>query len=245
MPIEKGQKALVVLSGGQDSTTCLLWAKAIFDEVHAVTFFYGQKHMIEIYAAKQIAQMAGVSHKIIDLCGMLYGTSPLTDPSQTLETYDNPEQMASVIGGRVENTFVPLRNMLFLTVATSYAQQLGCHIVVTGVCQEDNANYPDCTAGFISSFEVAAREALGQHRTDFHGTMLTVATPLMHRTKAETVELASVFEGWEELMAESHTCYAGEVPPCGKCHACVLRADGFAKAGIADPLVEKWKKVTA
>lgn len=241
----KPRRALVVLSGGQDSTTCLLWAKARYQEVHAITFDYGQKHRIEIMAAQKIARLVGVeSHLICDAKGLLKGRSPLIDPNAQLETYSNFEQMDKTIGNRVELTFVPLRNLLFLVIATNHALSLDCYEVVTGVCAMDNANYPDCTEAFINNAAFTMAEALGMHREDYiqfgGNNQLCIRTPLINLTKAETVKLAAEFEGWREIMAESHTCYAGQVPPCGRCHACVLRAEGFKQAGVDDPLWTKW-----
>jgi 7-cyano-7-deazaguanine synthase len=130
-------KALVILSGGQDSTTALFWAKLKFDEVHAITFDYGQRHFIEIQAAIKVAGMAGVnSHKIVSVPGILESSSPLTS-SNELEKYENAEQMEKVIGGRVELTFVPMRNPFFFILAMNRAVALGCDNLVTGICQED------------------------------------------------------------------------------------------------------------
>lgn len=241
------EKALVILSGGQDSTTCLLWAKQRYKEVFAVTFDYGQKHRIEIDAATCIAQMVGVDlHRIINVAGTLRGRSPLINPHAELETYSNFSQMENVIKDRVEVTFVPLRNMLFLTVAANVALSLDCYDLITGVCQMDNANYPDCTADFIAATTFAMQEALGMNRDDYirrDGPQLRVLTPLISLTKAETVKLASTFPEWEKVMSMSHTCYAGETPPCGRCHACVLRAEGFRQAGVPDPLIERWRAI--
>jgi 7-cyano-7-deazaguanine synthase len=244
MAISAAKSALVVLSGGQDSTTCLLWAKARFDEVHAITFDYGQKHRVEIAAAGKVAQMVGVaSHRVIDVRGLLLGRSPLIDPSVPLETYADHDSMEQTIGGRVELTFVPLRNMLFAVIAANAALALDCYDIVLGVCAMDNANYPDCTEAFVNRTEQTIREALGMLRADYSRSgkpLMRILTPLLFKTKDETVLLAAEHEGWREVMAQSHTCYAGEVPPCGKCHACILRAKGFADAGIPDPLVERF-----
>jgi hypothetical protein len=108
----------------------------------------------------------------------------------------------------------------------------------------DNANYPDCTHAFLHAAEECMREALGMKRSSYDGPQLHLHAPLLYRSKAETVNLAMMYPKGEEALAESHTCYAGEVPPCGKCHACVLRAEGFKVAGVADPLVEKWRGLT-
>jgi 7-cyano-7-deazaguanine synthase len=249
MNTSKRDKVLVVLSGGQDSTTCLLWAKQRYKEVFAVTFDYGQKHRVEIDAATCIASMVGVDlHRIINVSGTLRGRSPLINPHAELETYSDFNQMEGVIKDRVELTFVPLRNMLFLVLAANFALSLDCYDIVTGVCQMDNANYPDCTEDFVCATTFAMQEALGMNREDYikaDRPQLRVLTPLIALTKAETVKLASTFPDWERVMSMSHTCYAGETPPCGKCHACVLRAEGFRQAGIPDPLVERWEAIKA
>lgn len=227
------KKALVVLSGGQDSTTCLFWAKQRFDEVHAITFNYGQKHKRELESAMIVAEMAGVtSHELVNVPSILKSRSPLTDSSQELETYDNYEEMDKIIGDRVELTFVPMRNAFFLTLAANYALAKDCYNLVTGVCQQDNANYPDCRNEFIDSQQATINKALGiQH---FH-----IHTPLMFLSKAQSIQLAKTLPGCMEALAYSHTCYAGEFPPCGKCHACVLRAQGFKEASEIDPLVAR------
>lgn len=225
------KKAMVVLSGGQDSTTCLYWAKAVFKEVHAVTFDYGQRHALELDAARTVAKMAGVvSHEVVQVPGVLRSRSPLTDPSVELETYTDFDSMDAIIGDRVELTFVPMRNAFFLTLAANLALARGCFDLVTGVCQQDNANYPDCRQTFIESQERTINEALGIDTFRIHA-------PLMSLSKAEIVAMAQRIPGCMDAMAYSHTCYAGQFPPCGECHSCVLRAHGFAQAGVADPLV--------
>jgi 7-cyano-7-deazaguanine synthase len=225
------KKAMVVLSGGQDSTTCLYWAKAVFKEVHAVTFDYGQRHALELDAARTVARMAGVaSHEVVEVPGVLRSRSPLTDPNVELETYSDFESMDAIIGDRVELTFVPMRNAFFLTLAANLALARDCYHLVTGVCQQDNANYPDCRQTFIEAQESTINEALGIDTFRIHA-------PLMSLSKAEIVRFAQQIPGCMDAMAYSHTCYAGQFPPCGECHSCVLRAHGFAQAGVSDPLV--------
>lgn len=237
-------KFLVVLSGGQDSATCLLWAlrQAGYrpDAVRAISFDYGQRHRVELEAAANICRFVGVAHEVVGVEGLLRSTSPLLDKDTLLETYTDPASMEAIIGNRVELTFVPLRNPFFLMVAANYAVAAGCDTLVTGVCAMDNANYPDCTPDFVEAIAFTINEALGRHRDDYTGPMFAIAAPLLYKTKAQTVELAMKLPMGREVMALTHTCYAGEVPPCGKCHACVLRADGFAKAGVPDPLVERF-----
>lgn len=232
--IDGKNAALVVLSGGQDSTTCLYWAKNRFEHVYAISFDYGQRHAIELHAALQVAKLAEVdSYRVVTVPpGLLRSTSPLVDHGAELERYPDPETMAKTIGDRVELTFVPMRNAFFLTVAANHALALGVRALVTGVCGEDNANYPDCRQSFIDRQEEAINEALGIDDFQIH-------VPLMRASKADTVRMARRILGCWEALAYSHTCYAGQVPPCGTCHACVLRAAGFAEAGEVDPLIAR------
>lgn len=226
-------KALVVLSGGQDSTTCLYWACREYGSanVRAVTFYYGQRHSVEMQAAVRIAKLAGLTteqHEIISLGGdILASTSPLVSDNQ-LEQYKNH---ASLPGG-IEKTFVPLRNQLFLTVAANRATYHGCTHVVTGVCQEDFGGYPDCRQVFIDSLEATINLS-----NEGAAPEITIDTPLMDLTKADSVKLATELVGCYGALAYSHTAYDGQYPPTGKDHATLLRAKGFEQAGIPDPLV--------
>lgn len=228
--------AIVVLSGGQDSTTCLYWALKHYDRIHAITFDYGQRHKIEIDCAKIIGKMAGVlSHEIIAVPSCLKSTSPLTS-SNELESYSSPDEMNGVIGGRRELTFVPMRNALFLTIAANRSESIGGADIITGVCAMDNANYDDCRKTFIIATEQYINSALGH---DHRGTpWIRIVTPLLYLTKAESIALA-VELGAMEALAYSHTCYSGEYPPCGKCHSCVLRQSGFDEVKMTDPLIER------
>lgn len=233
--IKTGGKALVILSGGQDSTTCLFWALREFDEVHAITFDYGQRHSIEIEAARIVAKHAAVqTHEIVKVPDCLISKSPLTS-SNELEKYENPEQMEAAIGNRRELTFVPMRNALFLTIAANRAEALGIQHLVTGVCQMDNANYDDCREVFIYATENYINTALGH---DHRGTpSIFIHTPLMHLDKADTCALARSMPDCWEAMAFTHTSYDGKYPPTDMNHANVLRAKGFADANLPDPLV--------
>ena len=221
-------KCLVVLSGGQDSTTCLYWAKEKYDEVHAITFDYGQKHLIEIAASKRIVELAGVeSHHLVAVGPILGGTSPLTDHSLKVGQYKDVESLP----GGIEATFVPARNILFLTIAANRASCLGIRDIVTGVCEEDFGGYPDCRRDFIDAMEKALGEGIYgiPHAIQIH-------TPLMFLSKKESVDMANSLDGCLKALAFSHTCYNGDYPPCGSCHACLLRAKGFDEAGVYDPL---------
>lgn len=226
--------ALVVLSGGQDSTTCLYWAKEFYDHVHALTFNYGQRHDRELEAAAKIAGMAGVSsYEVIDVPGILKGTSPLVNEDESVGHYGSVEDMP----GGIEPTFVPSRNILFLTIASNRAACLGIQNLVTGVSQEDYGGYPDCRLDFI----LALRKALGLGITGDSESM-QIQTPLINTDKKGTVLLAQRFPGCMEALAYSHTCYDGEYPPNPNNHASILRAKGFKEAGIGDPLIMRAKQ---
>jgi 7-cyano-7-deazaguanine synthase len=215
-------RALVVLSGGQDSTTCLFWAIDRFGvaETHALTFDYGQRHRIEIDCASEVAAYAGVGHTILpaDTFSALGGNA-LTDDSDSLKAGKKKGLPA---------TFVPGRNLIFLTYAAAYCWPRRIGHIVTGVAQTDYSGYPDCRRATIDALAEALR--LGMEM-EFH-----IHTPLMNRSKAETVLLAKKL-GCLEALSLTHTCYEGERPPCGRCDACRLRAKGFAEAGLADPLL--------
>lgn len=228
-------KALVVLSGGQDSTTCLYWAINEGFDVHAVTFDYGQKHAIEIQSAAFIAGMASVEpyqYEIIKLgAGILGGLSPLTNPAVELEQYADH----TVLPGGLEKTFVPMRNQLFLTVAANRAYVAGARTLITGVCQEDSGGYPDCRRKFINEVEDACNSGTFTGRDGALGN-LQILTPLMNLTKKQSVDLALTLPGCYRALAYSHTSYDGQFPPVGKDHATLLREKGFIEAGVPDPL---------
>ena len=226
------QKALVVLSGGQDSTTCLYWAKEHFDEVHAVTFDYNQRHRIEIDAARKVAEMAEIaSHEVVELGPILKGTSPLVSDAP-LEQYPDHQSLP----GGLEKTFVPMRNQLFLTIAANRAYVLGCQNLVTGVCQEDFGGYPDCRQVFIDRLQDTCNLGTFTGEDGALGS-LTIHTPLMDLTKADSVEMAAFLPGCMAALAYSHTAYDGKYPPTGNDHASLLRAKGFEQADTPDPLV--------
>ena len=224
-------KALVVLSGGQDSATCAFWAKESFSEVHAITFNYGQRHEREINAAVEIAARAKLnSHEVVTLGPILKGTSPLTDPNQPLEQYTDFESMEKIIGSRVEKTFVPMRNTLFMTIAANRAAVIGDCGLVSGMCEADGTNYPDCTAAYVASLAECFRKSLADPG-------FSIFTPLMFLSKAETVALAKRLHGAYDALAYTHTAYDGTYPPSGADHATVLRAEGFRLAEVPDPLI--------
>ncbi len=217
-------KALVVLSGGQDSTTCLYWAIDRFgrENVSSVTFDYGQRHRIELISAAEIADFAGVPNVIlpIDTFAALGGDA-LTTTDIAVESAPDEES-------GLPNTFVPGRNLIFLTFAAAFAYQRNIAHLVTGVAQTDYSGYPDCREETMNSLQTAIQRGMESE--------VQIHTPLMHLSKKETVELARELAALP-AMAMTHTCYNGERPPCGHCAACELRAKGFAEAGVVDPLL--------
>lgn len=228
MKVCDSSKALVVLSGGQDSTTCVFWAIKKFGQqnVSAITFDYGQRHNIELDCASKIAGLAQVPHTTLPINTFsAIGGDALTD--------DAVEVPKTAPDGELPITFVPGRNLIFLTFAAAQAYQTGIGNLVTGVAQTDYSGYPDCRDETLRALEKSIQLGM-EYKIKLH-------TPLMFMTKAETVKLAQE-SGAMEAMAYSHTCYRGEQPPCGRCPACELRAKGFTDAGIPDPLVERFRK---
>lgn len=213
--MENRSKALVVFSGGQDSTTCLFWAKRAFDEVEALGFRYGQKHVHEVELAQAIAKEAGVAYRIMDvpLVGQL-GSNALTDASLTMDE-QKPE-------GSYPNTFVPGRNLFFLSIAAVYARERGIHHLVTGVSQTDYSGYPDCRDAFVKSLNVTLDLAMDEQ--------FVIHTPLMWLDKAQTWALADELGVMDVVRKRTLTCYNG-IPGdgCGHCPACKLRRAGLEK----------------
>ena len=221
----EAKKCVVVFSGGQDSTTCLYWAIEKFgrDNVVALSFDYGQRHCIELASAKKIAEMAAVPHAIVAL--------PIfSGLAANALTSENVEVDAVTPENDLPNTFVPGRNLFFLTYAAAWGYQRGINDVVTGVAQTDYSGYPDCRENTMLALQKTV--SFGMDRS------FVIHTPLMHLSKAETVKMAQR-NGAIPALAYSHTCYNGVFPPCERCPACELRAVGFASAMVGDPLVER------
>lgn len=212
--------ALVVFSGGQDSTTCLGWAKNRFDRVETLTFDYGQKHRVEIYQARKIAKMLEVENFVLKFDAFTeLNDSALIDGSLDISS-------AHAHKPNLPASFVPNRNAIFFTLAHAYAQKKGINNIITGINQTDYSGYPDCRENFIQALEVALN--LGsESELKFH-------YPLIHLTKGETFELSKEEGVLEMVLEESHTCYNGDHNTknewgygCGKCPACILRANGW------------------
>lgn len=209
----RDSEALVVFSGGQDSTTCLFWALKNFKKVSTITFIYGQKHSKEVEMARAIAEKAGVDFHLQDVSFISQiGSSSLTDSSIKMDQ-DKPKDS-------VPNTFVPGRNLFFLSIAAVYARERGIKHLVTGVSQTDFSGYPDCRDSFIKSLNVTLNLAMDDQ--------FVIHTPLMWIDKAETWELADELGVFDLIRNETLTCYNG-VPGegCGHCPSCKLRNEGL------------------
>ena len=208
------KKAVVIFSGGQDSTTCLFQAISQFDQVHCITFDYQQRHKQEIEVAKKIvSSLDGVYHKILDV-GVL---NALAISSLTR---DNIAVSHELSAKGLPNSFVPGRNILFLTLASIYAYQINADTLITGVCETDFSGYPDCRHEFIQSMQSALSLGLGEP--------LKVQTPLMWLDKAQTWALADKLGKLDFIKENTLTCYNGIVGEgCGDCPACLLRKEGL------------------
>lgn len=225
---------LVVFSGGQDSTICLHKAIQASEDpmkVMALCFNYGQRHAVELEAAYTIAKKTGIkSVQVVDVAGVLKSHSPLTSHND-LEQYDTPENMDRIIGKRVELTFVSMRNPFFLTIAVNQALYHNCGHIWTGICDDDNANYPDCTPEFLNAMRNMVNAALGIKNK------IRILAPLLKTPKHVAIRECLNLPKCYASLGYSHTSYAGDYPPKDRNHSSVLREDAFAKAKMADPLI--------
>lgn len=207
------EKALVVFSGGQDSTTCLFWAKEHFKEVIALSFAYGQRHANEVEIAREIAEDAGVEWHCLD-AGFISGLShnSLTDMSISVDK-EKPSDA-------LPNTFVPGRNMFFLSIAAVFARERDIRHLVTGVSQTDFSGYPDCRDNFIKSLNVTINLAMEEQ--------FVIHTPLMWMDKAQVWALSDELGVFDLVREKTITCYNGVVGDgCGECPSCRLRKKGL------------------
>jgi 7-cyano-7-deazaguanine synthase len=218
--VKASDPAVVVLSGGQDSMTCLALARSRHEKVYATSFLYGQKHRRELLQAKVVTDRHSIPHALTDLS--FFGemvTSELThDGGDTTQPHAYKEGLPA--------SFVPNRNALFLTLAHACAQEQKAKYIYTGVCQTDYSGYPDCRQVFISALEEALN--IG-YQTD-----IRILTPMMDIDKAATFELAAKLGVLDEIIEDSHTCYNGDRSQrhdwgygCGKCPACEIRSRGY------------------
>ncbi|WP_307405154.1 7-cyano-7-deazaguanine synthase QueC [Neobacillus ginsengisoli] len=208
----ENSKALVVFSGGQDSTTCLFWALDRFNEVEAVTFDYNQRHSLEIECAKNITKELGVRHHILDMA-LLNQLAPSALTRDDIEVKEGED-------GELPSSFVPGRNLIFLSFAGILASQIGSAHIVTGVCETDFSGYPDCRDIFVKSLNVTLNLSMN--------AQFVIHTPLMWLNKAETWGLADTLGALDFVREKTLTCYNGMIADgCGECPSCKLRQKGL------------------
>lgn len=221
-------KAIVLLSGGLDSTTALYLAKSQgYDEIYAITFQYGQKHDKELKSALAVAKAAGVKeHKVVNLLLNQWSGCALTDPQLEVEDGNVERQ-------DIPATYVPARNMVFLSVAASWADALNITDIFIGVSEVDYSGYVDCREEFIRAMEDAINlgTVLGAEKKQ----RIKIHAPFMHMTKADEVRLGAKL-GVDFSL--TWTCYRGGDTPCGTCDSCLLRAKAFEEAEERDPLIK-------
>lgn len=204
--------AVVVFSGGQDSTTCLFWALERFEKVYAVTFAYGQRHDDEIEVAKEIAAEVGVEHEVLDM-DLLNQLAPNALTRKDIDVSEGAD-------GELPSTFVPGRNLLFLSFAAIFGEQRGAKHIVTGVCETDSSGYPDCRDGFVKALNVTLNLAMDE--------TFVLHAPLMWLDKAGAWKLADDLGQLHYIRDYTLTCYHGiRGNGCGECPACKLRRQGL------------------
>jgi 7-cyano-7-deazaguanine synthase len=229
--MKASNKAVCLLSGGLDSSTCLALARRDGFECYALSFDYGQRHRIELDAAARVAASLGVSrHRTVRIDLRQFGHSALTDE------IDVPKgRTAGDMGQGIPVTYVPARNTIFLSFALAWAEVLEASDIFIGVNALDYSGYPDCRPEFIEAFEKMANLAT---KAGVEGrTRITVHAPLIRLTKAEIVKTAAAL-GVDFRL--THSCYDPDLDgsPCGACDSCLLRRKGFEEAGLADPLLK-------
>ncbi len=223
------RKAIVLLSGGLDSTTALAIAQDQGFEPYALSFRYGQRHEIELDAAQRVAAAAGVvRHVVCDIDLRVFGGSALTSDVE-VPKHDSAHELSA---NEIPITYVPARNTVFLSFALAYAEVVGAADIFIGVSALDYSGYPDCRPEYIAAYQRMANLAT---RAGIEGNVLTIHTPLIDLTKAQTVDVGTRL-GVDYSLTSS--CYDpdNQGRPCGHCDSCLLRLKGFAEAGLSDPL---------
>lgn len=223
-------KAVVLLSGGLDSCVTATVARYECDELYAMSFLYGQKHIREIESAKKIAKFLNFKdHKFIKIDNSIFRKTALID-----RNIDLPKKKLEEVGKEIPSTYVPGRNILFLSYANSYAESINADYIYIGVNALDYSGYPDCRPEFIKSYQKMIERGT---KRGVEGNPIKIITPLLKLTKKEIVSKGV------ELGAPLHltwSCYKGEEKACGECESCLLRLKGFLSAGYKDPI--KYKK---
>lgn len=226
------EKAVVLLSGGLDSCTCMAVAKSKGYDVYPISFNYHQRHSIELEGAKKIAAFYGVKrHLIIETNMDAIGGSALTD--KKIEVPEGDTHRTDV-----PDTYVPARNLIFLSYAVGYAEVLGASHVYIGVNSVDYSGYPDCRPEFIQRFQELSDYATTA--TAVKGKHITIETPLQNLSKAEIVKLGVKLGAPYKF---THSCYKGGEKACGVCDSCKLRLEGFRDAGVEDPIAYETRDI--
>jgi 7-cyano-7-deazaguanine synthase len=221
--------AIVILSGGLDSTVCMAVARRDTERPPlALSFDYGQRHLVELERARAVAAFFGSEHLIVALDATRWGGSALTDTQIDVPDAESTE----TIGAEIPVTYVPGRNTIFLAVGLAVAEARDAEAVYVGVNELDSSGYPDCRPEYLDAMREVAR--LGQRR-GVEGRPVSIRAPLVGLDKAGIIRLGRELGAPLEL---TWSCYRGEQRPCGTCDACRLRAKGFAEAGIADPALD-------
>lgn len=222
------QKAVILLSGGLDSSVALWLAKSQGYELHTLSFNYGQRHDRELKAASRLASLAGVkSHRVVSLNMNQWGGSSLTDKNMEVED-------GNVDRTDIPVTYVPARNMVFLSIAASFAEAIEARDIFIGVSEVDYSGYVDCREEFIEAMQVAINKGtvMGAARNQ----PITLHAPFIHKTKTDEIKLGMELN---VPFQETWSCYRGGDKPCGTCDSCLLRAKAFKEAGFEDPALKK------
>lgn len=216
---KENKKALVVFSGGQDSTTCLYWALGLFEKVEAITFNYGQKHKVELVQSAKICFLENIKQTVVDISFL---------PTLVESALTSGGDVNRLNEKGLPDSFVPNRNQLFVTLAHAYAQKVKADAIILGCCETDYSGYPDCRRSYIDILELTSNEGSDSN--------IKILTPLMTMTKANIFLMAEAVGCLEKVLEMSHTCYNGKRQMrfdwgygCGVCPACELRKNGYAE----------------
>jgi len=229
--MDRKDSALVMLSGGQDSATCLAIAFERFNKLFTVSFDYGQKHKMELVYSRVLSKKAKAEkHFEIPLPSL-----SLVSKSSSLINKNISTSGQHLIDKNLPSSFLPNRNFIMLGLAASLAYELNTTNIFTGVCQTDYNGYPDCRNNTIEAIEKAISLSLNKK--------FTIYAPLMYKTKAETIITMSILKRMDWYVS-THTCYEGVRPPCNKCPACLAREKGFKESGFEDPLFTSEQRIS-
>jgi len=220
------KKAIILLSGGLDSATVLYHAKAKKYKPYCLIFEYGQRHNTEVSCAKKIARRAQVESKLVTI-NLPWQGSSLLDKSMKIPQHRTTEL------NKIPSTYVPARNIIFLSFAASYAEAIGAEAVFIGANAIDYSGYPDCRPEFFKAYSTVLKKGL---KTGVEGKKIRILTPLLDKTKAQIIRMGTKLEVPFQF---TWSCYKGSHRPCGWCESCIIREKGFEEVGIIDPLLNR------